>query len=208
MSLNTIISELEEWKLDVLMTWYGFKFHKQLEEIRNFWENVWFCKGPNQKILDEQLRKFEQLFEKEYVEDNTFYGQLAQIILYDQISRNIFRGTAKAYVFDKHTEKILNNILNRYSLESINKFNVQYVCTIMIALAHMENDLLHKKLSEIYMLFKETYKRHHPDIIVAMERIIDNHSIRINLFGRIPERNKIIGRLSTKQEDAFLSALY
>jgi uncharacterized protein (DUF924 family) len=41
----------------------------------------------------------------------------------------------------------------------------------------------------------------------AMKKIIHNHSERILLFGRIPERNKILGRISTSEELTYLKAL-
>jgi uncharacterized protein (DUF924 family) len=56
---------------------------------------------------------------------------------------------------------------------------------------------------------EQTYDRYHRDysVAVAIRKVASNHFLRVAMFGRIPERNAFVGRVSTQEELAFLSGL-
>ena len=48
-----------------------------------------------------------------------------------------------------------------------------------------------------------TYLKDHPQFDV-IKKSWDDHTITIKKFGRYPHRNKILGRISSKEEELFL----
>ena len=128
-------------------------------------------------------------------------GRLALIILTDQFSRNMYRGTARAFAFDslalswakegiasgadqslRPIERIFFYMPLEHS-ESIEDQDRMVAFTIDLA-AKVSAEK--RKLFESYVDFAER----HRDIV--------------RRFGRFPHRNVILGRASTPEESAFL----
>jgi uncharacterized protein (DUF924 family) len=107
--------------------WYGFDKYfnisnKKIECVNlaenlleDIWRDRWFAKEKQQKYMDEYLLLFKELPVqlKDYVPKN-LAEKFACIILYDQISRNIYRGTAKAYETDAVARKLVHEIIAEY----------------------------------------------------------------------------------------------
>lgn len=174
------------------------KFWYQYASIESCWENIWFVKGEAQKVIDEKMKIFEEFYDLlKSAMPVTLNEHLAMIILYDQIPRNIYRGTPKAYETDYIAQKLAWKLLQLW------EFLPDYaLATILICLCHCEN-------REVQIVLKslDLEKKFSLEITLALKKIIHNHSERILLFGRIPERNKIIGRESTTEEITYLKSL-
>jgi uncharacterized protein (DUF924 family) len=174
------------------------KFWYKYQSIESCWENIWFVKGDVQKEIDMKMMLFEEFYVQ--MKDNlpiTLDEHLAMIILYDQIPRNIYRGTPKAYETDNIAQKLAWKLLQLW------EFLPDYaLATILICLCHCEKTEVQITLKSINL-----ENRFSEQIRNAMKKIIHNHSERILLFGRIPERNKILGRISTSEELTYLKAL-
>lgn len=179
--------------------------NSQLEFI---WTRIWFAKGERQKVIDSNLKKLEPWLE-EFInyEPIYLYEYIALIILYDQIPRNIFRGTSNAYSYDHISNKYAHYLLNAFS--NIKIFNNLYVCkryTILICLCHQEGDI---NIFDIIIDRVNKFPSHtNITLKTVMTCIVYNHRERIELFGRFPERNKPLGRISTSSELAYLKGLY
>ena len=89
----------------VLLTWFGTTENQTPEES---YRKRWFKSSPD---FDAELReKFSRTIEKGYDSRINLWmaspkTSLALIILFDQFSRNIFRGTPKAFANDKQTQR-------------------------------------------------------------------------------------------------------
>ena len=172
-------------------------------DIINLWEKIWFAKEEQQKIIDNKLKQFEyMLFEYINFESDNLFDNIILIVLYDQIPRNIYRGTQKAYIYDIIAKKYINKVLPYFdTLELIFKL------TIIISLVHYENineQILSLKLAQ-------TIKNNNKcsEIIwISIKKIIENHKERIELFGRFPERNKYLNRKNTEKENTWLKSIY
>jgi uncharacterized protein (DUF924 family) len=68
---------------------------------------------------------------------------------------------------------------------------------------HSEDIMDHKIIKKLLPQIKSDPKCD-PSLYVALIGIFKNHNERIQLFGRIPERNKYLGRTSTDEEKIFL----
>jgi uncharacterized protein (DUF924 family) len=205
---GNIVNTLTDYENDILMHWFGISYVKNMthRECIKFWNNLWFCK---QKNIDDELRqKFEYLYEKQLaINQNNFYSKIAHLILYDQISRNIFRNTQKAYMYDNIAISIIENLVSTMGIDKIMLVNIQFIIHIILCMAHSENKDIHIVLKKIMDLFMEKFERDYYTICSTLKQIVENHTLRIEMFGRIPERNGFIGRESTKEELAFMNAV-
>lgn len=172
-------------------------------DIINQWINTWFAKNDAQKKIDVDLKIYEEYLDhyQDFKTDN-IYEYITLIVLYDQIPRNIYRGTSQAYKYDSIARKYIEKVIPYF--ESL---NLIFQLTIVIGLVHSENIGDHK----INILFGDKIKTNKlcdPHIWNSLNSIIKNHRDRVTYFGRIPERNKFLGRQNTYEEEVYLSSIY
>lgn len=126
-----------------------------------------------------------------YTWRKTIAGRLAEVIVLDQFSRNLFRGAARAFSYDG-----MALILAQEAIASgeLNQLPTLQRAFIYMPFMHSESLLIHR---EALKLFSEAgleemyhFEERHYDILIR--------------FGRYPHRNAILGRTSTKKELAFL----
>ncbi|CAF1001153.1 unnamed protein product [Didymodactylos carnosus] len=186
--------------------WYGaLNIRKPLSSghLSNQWLNLWFAKGEQQIIVDKKL-----LYYRSAIDNNLNYKptsiieSMGMIILYDQITRNIFRGSDMAYKYDEIARNIALDLVKNYE-----QLPIQLQITIVICLIHSENidhHLLVKNLIENYISKSQYIDQ---NVLSSLNGIAKNHFERISLFARIPERNQFLNRTSTEQEIAFMNAV-
>lgn len=183
--------------------WYGINSPYQTitsTHICEMWANLWF---HGTKDIDSKLQIYGDMVEK-YVNYKPIklYEQIALIILYDQICRNVYRKTPNAYKYDYISNKICQDLLINF-----NNIPLHNKLTIIICLIHSENINDQNKITELIENIS-TDKYIDPSILITITKIHSNHMYRVKTFGRIPERNKYVGRVSTPKECAYLSAIY
>ena len=117
---------------------------------------------------------------------------LAEIIVLDQFSRNIFRDTKQAFATDILALVLAQEVIRK-------KF---------------DKELDNIKKSFLYMLFVHSESKKIHDIALflfdqpGLEDIFNlevKHKAVIDRFGRYPHRNELLGRESTAEELEFLS---
>ncbi len=111
---------------------------------------------------------------------------LAAILLFDQISRNIYRGTPQAFAFDGKAALLARAAIDRGLDESFSARQRQFVA---MPLMHSE-DIQDQRRSLGY------FGAHVPANLPFARR----HHAMIARFGRFPHRNAILGRVSTRAE--------
>lgn len=118
-------------------------------------------------------------------------GRLAEIIILDQFSRNIYRDTANAFASDSLALALSQEaIANDVAMELPPKQRVFLYMPFM----HSESSIIHEQAIE---LFSEPGMEANLDFEKRHKEIIDR-------FGRYPHRNSILGRESTLEETEFL----
>ena len=164
-----------------------------------FWKEsgpgLWFAKDP---AFDERFRdRFLQAHEAAAAGGladwaDTPYGSLALVLLLDQFPRNAFRGTPRMYASDAKAREIARLAVDAgFDRQADPEMRPFFYLPFM----HSEQLAdLNRCVELTHALGEETHHRyavHHRGII---ER-----------FGRFPHRNAILGRASTREEDAFLA---
>jgi uncharacterized protein (DUF924 family) len=127
---------------------------------------------------------------------------LGRIILCDQVSRNIFRRTARAYATDP-----LARQLARPLLAHVPALPIQCQLTLVMVLVHSEDAADQAVVVQNIDRLDATFPAH-AAVLRALRAIAANHSSRVATFGRFPERNKYVGRPSSDAEAAFLAGIY
>jgi len=173
-------------------------------KITNFWmehRKDWF--RVSLKFDNLCKEKFKKYFDYKYnfeYEGNNVREVLGVILLYDQLSRNIFRGSAESYKYDKMVIKfMLNNFHLSNELEGWEKI------FFLMPLKHSEdlhyqkyNVKLWKNISEyvIDSKYEKLYERN--------QKSCEKHFNIIKIYGRFPKRNKILLRENTDDEKLYL----
>ena len=122
---------------------------------------------------------------------NSAKGRLAEIILLDQFSRNIFRNTPLAYVSDPLALGLAQEAISTNADKSLEP---QEQTFLYIPFMHSES-------IEIQNLSIRLFQS------LGLKANLDSafrHWEVIKTFGRFPHRNCIVGRVSTKKEETFL----
>ena len=128
-------------------------------------------------------------------------GQLAMIVLYDQFSRNLYRGTGDVYKNDPQAQAVADNIIESGRIDTL---NVPACILVLHAWHHAEDKKRQigvvKQGERLLARCDEAWR----ELVQNKFNYMKNHSGIILEFGRFPHRNKLLGRTSTAQERVFL----
>ena len=168
-------------------------------EITRFWfeeieKVMWFKKDTDfDKALEDRfLTVHRQASACELSEwRNDPLGTLAEIIILDQFSRNIFRDTPKAFAQDPLALALAQEAVRRGDDQKLPAKQRNF---IYMPYMHSESAVVHEAAVELFRVnsFDDIY-----DYELKHKAIIDR-------FGRYPHRNEILGRKSTPEEIEFL----
>ena len=119
-------------------------------------------------------------------------GRLAEIIILDQFSRNMYRGDRLAFAADTMALALAQEaVASKADLTLLPEQRVFLYMPYM----HSESSVIHEVAER---LFKENGLISNFDFELRHKAIIDR-------FGRYPHRNAILGRQSTEDEHTFLA---
>jgi len=119
-------------------------------------------------------------------------GRLAEIIVLDQFSRNIYRDSARAFACDGMALVLAQEALLRQADEQV---DVEQCAFFYMPYMHSESRVIHEIAVD---LFTRPGAEHNHVFELRHKAIIDR-------FGRYPHRNALLGRLSSPEELEFLS---
>ena len=154
----------------------------------------------------------------EWATESSPLGALAAIILYDQLPRQAFRGTSKAFAFDSRACAIGNRLLTERSslfASATNTPDVKdvlpwtYQIFVFFALLHSENVADCERgacgLANLYEILKARPEfKTQAGRMLPLLRSAKEHLQTLAKFGRYPHRNAVLCRVSTDEERAFL----
>ena len=123
---------------------------------------------------------------------DTASGRLAEIIVLDQFSRNVYRGTAQAFAQDGIALVLAQEAIASGALEVLDATQRSF---LLLPYMHSESAAIHVEAEALY-------KAHTEGDYYGFEL---RHKAIIDQFGRYPHRNAVLGRASTEAERAFLS---
>lgn len=119
-------------------------------------------------------------------------GRLAEILVLDQFSRNIYRDTPRAFAQDALALVLAQELVASGQHRSL---SIAQRTFAYMPYMHSESALVH---AQAVALFSQPGMEYNLDFELRHKAIIDR-------FGRYPHRNAILGRTSSAEELAFLS---
>lgn len=169
-------------------------------DIIEFWfseidMSMWFAKD---EAFDQEIRsRFSDIHTQAancelWTWRSNPLGSLAEIIILDQFSRNMYRGKAEAFLYDSLALALAQNAISG-GLDS--ELSVEQRSFMYMPFMHSESLLIHE---EAVKLFTRLGAKNNLEYELKHKAIIEQ-------FGRYPHRNQILGRSSTAEEREFLS---
>ncbi|MBQ0795915.1 DUF924 family protein [Zhongshania sp.] len=118
-------------------------------------------------------------------------GRLAEIIVLDQFSRNIYRDTPRAFAADGQALVLTQEALRVHADAELTEEQRVF---LYMPYMHSESAAIHSASVRLYETLgrEENYR-----FALAHQQVIER-------FGRYPHRNAILGRTSSDEELAFL----
>ena len=191
--------------VEVLSAWFGAPDEPAAERQKR-----WFMPNP---AYDTELRtRFGDLVEdaaRGLLDDwqASARGSLALVVLLDQLSRNIYRGSPRAFAQDAKALAIA-----RAAKESGQYLQLRFDerMIMLLPFEHAEDrDVQRESVFAFEALHADAIAAGAPDGLVAMLAAgVDfarKHAEVIDRFGRYPRRNAVLGRTSTADELEYLS---
>ncbi|MEE4246542.1 MAG: DUF924 family protein [Kangiellaceae bacterium] len=170
------------------------------QAIIRFWfsdieQKFWWKKNPQ---FDAYLKhRFGRLHQQAVLGElaewrDTAQGRLAEVIILDQFSRNIYRDKSQAFAADSMALALSQEAVR---LGADDELTQQQCIFLYMPYMHSESPAVHEQAVELFT------KLGRPGNLDFELR----HKVIIDQFGRYPHRNKILGRPSTAEEKVFLS---
>ena len=161
------------------------------------WRKAWFTKDT---AFDESCGRFREALRA--AREGTFdawtetpRGALALLILLDQLSRNIHRGSPLAFAADPKARQIAKEAIRRgfdAMLTPVERIFMYLPFEHSEDLADQETSVaLFETLRDTIGADSVAYAYRHQDVI--------------RRFGRFPHRNAVLGRASTQEEQSYLA---
>lgn len=154
----------------------------------------WFRKDS---AIDAAIKnRFEEILEKAkraelFAWRENHHGRLAEIILLDQFSRNIYRDSGRAFEADSLALALAQEMV---SLRLDELIRIEHRAFCYMPYMHSESRVIHEEAMKLFTL---------PGLENNLKFEVEHKKI-IDRFGRYPHRNKLLGRKSTAEELEFL----
>ena len=123
---------------------------------------------------------------------STPLGRLAEIIVLDQFSRNMHRGTPSAFAHDAMALVLAQEAVAAGADQALNPTQRSFM---YLPFMHSESTLIHQAAEALYRALGQ-------DNNLQFEL---RHKAIVDRFGRYPHRNAVLGRESSAEEIAFLA---
>lgn len=170
------------------------------QDIISFWfeehgEKDWWISNPDfdQKIIDRFSDTHQAAAAGECFEwRKTPEGRLAEIIVLDQFSRQIYRGSDQAFTQDPMALALAQEAV---SLGIDQKLSAEKRHFLYMPYMHSESLLIHDHSIRLFSALSGADK---------IEFAIGHQDV-IKRFGRYPTRNAALGRTDTPEEAKYLS---
>lgn len=191
-------------------------------EVRRFWfgrlplkpEGVterlalWFGSGADEQQADELVRsRFGALVERAAAGGLIAWAdsprrRLSLILLLDQFTRHVYRGTQRAFATDR--QALALTLSGMQSAADAALTPVERIFFYM-PLQHAElSDAQEESVAAYRRLLNEAPEELKAGIFASALEAAELHRSIVARFGRFPHRNRVLGRPNTAEEEAYL----
>lgn len=183
--------------------WRGI--HPTIESLRTVEKTDLFLKTRWGNILEWYYGKNLNLLNENHLLKSwidTTDGCVALMILFDQFSRNIYRGTKKSYLFDDYSLSLAKYLLEQKNAE----LSEPQKFFVYVTMMHSEEpSIVAESVYGILKLANESKTERWKKGLLKTGVVAQDHLNVIKKFGRYPHRNVLLERSSTLEENDFLA---
>jgi uncharacterized protein (DUF924 family) len=129
--------------------------------------------------------------------------RLALILLFDQVPRNAYRGTAAAFAFDREALALSVEGLQLAADAALDPAERLF---FYLPLEHAESMEAQDAALAAFTRLADEAPPEFRDFCAGLIGYANKHRDLIKLFGRFPHRNRVLGRGDTPEEAAWLKA--
>ena len=172
-----------QWQDDVIRFWF--------DELQ---PQVWFERNTQvDASIAERFSGLHQRLSKSASANEVKDAReaLATVIVLDQFSRNLFRGSAQAFASDPHALAVAQQAVERGWDQQLSKDQRLF---LYMPFQHAEDRAIQQRSIDLFTALGDAqtldYARRHKEVI--------------DRFGRYPHRNAALGRDSTQEEIEFM----
>lgn len=177
------------------------ELHKDLQNVLDFWFSEltpkdWYsgAKEVDEKIKERFSATHEKVAAGEYWRERVHpKAALAEIIVLDQFSRNLFRDSAQSFVYDGQALFLAQGVVATGDYTEL--FTPAQTQFLYMPYMHSESKVIHAEALNLFEALGNEealkYEKIHKDII--------------DRFGRYPHRNEVLGRKTTPEEAEYLA---
>ncbi len=166
---------------------------------------VWFGSNPD---LDAQCERFRATYESARRGElerwqETAEGALALVLLLDQFSRNLCRGTSAAFDCDPLALSVAKRTL---AADLDRELAPLYRVFLYLPFEHCEELAEQQRSVELYEALEAEVPAEWKPVFTGSVHFAREHRDVVARFGRFPHRNAALGRPDTEEERAYLAA--
>lgn len=173
-------------------TWVADVLHYWLSEL-----TLDQCFEKNEQIDATIRARFAAVHEQLAANDGSIRTEaprelLAEIIVFDQFSRNLFRGSARAFA----TDPVARRLARTAVADGLDQaMSTRERIFVYLPFEHSENAADQEQSIRLFAQLGDD----------NLDKYAMAHKVIIDRFGRFPHRNIALGRESTAEEIAFLN---
>ena len=187
---------------EILQFWFGDE--NELQAISDKQSALWW--GKNDQTDATIKEKYSGLVEAASAGNLEHWKSeaescLAYVLLLDQFSRNIYRGTAAAFANDA---RALSTTLDGLKSGLDKKLSPMQRVFFYLPLEHSESLAMQELSLHQFKNLQHDDNAEHPEIFSKFYQFAEAHYRIIKKFDRYPHRNAMLGRQSSAEELAFL----
>lgn len=128
-------------------------------------------------------------------------GRLAYVIVLDQFSRNMYRGTGRMFEGD---QKALQAVLEGMRLGADRELAHAERSFFYMPLMHSEDVAVQQRSVSTFEAWRDELAGDAREKVVGLVKYAEQHRDIVRRFGRFPHRNALCDRTSTHEEEEFL----
>lgn len=187
----------------VLRFWFG-DVTQDIGAAAKSQEKLWWSGGGE---IDERIRQRFGAVHAQAIRGEldawplTARGRLALILVLDQFSRNIYRGTPSAFAQDDAARRQCIEGLDAGEDRQLGLLERVF---LYLPLEHSESRADQVRSVALYEALTASVPDPLRELFEHFAKFARDHRDVIERFGRFPHRNRIVGRESTAEELAFL----
>jgi uncharacterized protein (DUF924 family) len=191
------------WEDEVLTYWFGDPAAAGWPFVK---AELWF---GHAEATDEEIReRFRARYDALMAEplDALLQGspreRLARILVFDQFTRNMFRGSGAMYDADPRALDIALDLIVRGDDARLLPLERVFV---YLPLEHAEHPVLQRQCVRLFARLLEDAPSGQRPLFTNYLEYAHKHEAVVAQFGRFPHRNALLGRANTPQEAEYLA---